>query len=45
MQESKFAACLTALHQSGAEFILVGDLAAVLPILRQTAREMKKREA
>jgi predicted nucleotidyltransferase len=30
MQESKFAACLTALVQSGSEFILVGGLAAVL---------------
>jgi len=30
MQESRFAACLIALEQSGAEFILVGGLAAVL---------------
>jgi hypothetical protein len=30
MQESKFALCLTALQQSGAEVILVGGLAAVL---------------
>ena len=30
MQESKFSLLLTALHQSGAEFILVGGLAAVL---------------
>lgn len=30
MQESRFAACLTALKQSGSEFILVGGLAAVL---------------
>jgi len=30
MQESKFAACLTALEASGSEFILVGGLAAVL---------------
>jgi hypothetical protein len=30
MQESSFAACLTALQQSGVEFILVGGLAAVL---------------
>ena len=30
MPESKFTACLTALQQSGCEFILVGGLAAVL---------------
>ena len=30
MQESKFSLCLTALHKSGVEFILVGGLAAVL---------------
>ncbi len=30
MQESKLAACLTALEASGSEFILVGGLAAVL---------------
>ncbi len=30
MPESNFVACLTAFHQSGAEFILVGGLAAVL---------------
>src|SRR4051812_5564158 len=30
MQESKFAACLTTLEESGAEFILIGGLAAVL---------------
>lgn len=30
MQESKLVACLTALQQSGSEFILVGGLAAVL---------------
>jgi hypothetical protein len=30
MQESKFTSCLTALKQSGSEFILVGGLAAVL---------------
>jgi hypothetical protein len=30
MQESKFSLCLTALHESGADFILVGGLAAVL---------------
>ena len=30
MQESKFLLCLTALNESGAQFILVGGLAAVL---------------
>ena len=30
MQENKFAACLSILEESGAEFILVGGLAAVL---------------
>lgn len=30
MQESKFSLCLTAMHASGAEFILVGGLAAVI---------------
>jgi predicted nucleotidyltransferase len=30
MQEGKFTACLTALQQSGSEFILVGGVAAVL---------------
>ena len=30
MRESKFSLCLTALHESEAEFVLVGGLAAVL---------------
>lgn len=30
MQDSKFSLCLTALHEGGVEFILVGGLAAVL---------------